>query len=512
MKKIVYFAAFFFLSLHADKITLDENTQVSSMQQFQGSGLSSYVSGHGLFWNFESNGYVDVGANHTLYLVGLHIKDFGHKPNYGYFSIDPTSTIVIQNSTIELSGDYVHDQGSVIFKGDNCKIIPHDYTFTTSGSAKLYVDGVTLSYDSLDGQERSPFVFTNSQTQKNFLNGGNIRSQTAISSLNLYSSTPTIKRNIDLAEESVINIKNSTPESPKAVTLDFSGQIIFFPDTGSNLINLDPNVQLKVENIVLFEYNPKLISFGDESSTLEFGNNTKIRFFEDITISSDDKAWNFVGDGEIVGSDSTLILDGSQKITVGGSSTLTLKSLRIIAKNADSIKALDSNSKIVFENSVLIFEGNGFEWSLGDIDVKGDLRLIGGDPTTIDAYVPFTFSSTGFLTVLTNSRLIVERFVEFIYKANPSQDNGLLFAQKRHIKLADPTATLELNGCILHSTTTGLALDYGQLVIEDKVTFLIDGNVVQKNEAEIGSGVSLFVRPAAIFDIRGHYSYRFTQM
>lgn len=512
MKKIVYLSAFFLFSLYADKITLDENTSVASMQQFQGSGLSSYVNGHGMFWNFQSGGYVDIGANHTLYLVGLSIKDFGHYPNYGYFSIDSTSTVVIQNSTIELSGNYVHDQGSIIFRGDNCKIIPHDYTFTTSSSAKLYVDGITLTYDSLDGQEKSPFIFTNPQTQKKFLNGGNIRSESATSSLNLYSTTPVIKRNIDLTEECTINIKNLTPENQKTVTLDFSGQVVFFPDNGSNLINIDPNVNLKFENIVLFEYNPKLISFGDENSTLEFGNNTKIRFFEDISILSDDKAWNFVGDGEIVGSDSTLILDGSQKITIGQSSTLTLKCLRIIAKNADSIKALDANSKIVFENSVLIFEGNGFEWSLGNIDVKGDLRLIGGNPTTIDAYAPFIFSSTGFLTILTNSRLIVERFVEFIYKADPASDGGLLFTQKRHIKLADPTSTLELNGCILHSTTTGLALDYGQLVIEDKVVFYIDGNVVQKNEAEIGSGVSLFVRPAAIFDIRGHYSYRFTQL
>lgn len=512
MKKIAYFSVFFLFSVYADKITLDENTSVASMQQFQGSGLSSYVNGHGLFWNFQSGGYVDVGVNHTLYLVGLHIKDFGHKPNYGYFSIDPTATVVIQNSIIELSGDYVHDQGSIIFKGDHCRIIPHDYTFTTTESAKFYVDGATLTYNSLDGQEKNPFLFTDQTNQKLLLNGGNIRSQTAIQSLNLYSTTPTIKRNIDLSEECTINIKNLTPENPKNVTLDFSGQVVFFPDNGSNLINLDSNVKLKLENIVLFEYNPKLISFGDANSTLEFGNHTKIRLFEDFTISSDDKAWNFVGNSEIIGSDSTLVLDGSQKITVGQSSSLTLKSLRIIVKNADSLKALDDNSKIIFENSVLIFEGIGFEWSLGNIEVKGDLRLIGGDPTTIDAYAPFIFSSTGFLTIQTNSRLIVERFVEFIYKADPSNDGGLLFAQKRHIKLADPTSTLELNGCILHSTTTGIALDYGQLVIEDKVIFFIDGNVIEKNEAEIGSGVSLFVRPAAIFDIRGHYSYRFTQL
>ncbi len=497
-------------SLLADKITIDENTFVSSPIQFQGSGLSSYFNGHNLFLTFAPGGSISVGPDHKVYLVGLNIKNFGNSPNYGYFDIDPSSTVIIQSSTLELSGNYVHDQGTIIFQGDNCKIIPHDYTLTVSNSAKFFVDGTTLIYDPLDGHDRNPFIFTDQANQKKLLNGANIKARSPVQQLNLYSTTPVIKRNFNLSEENTINIKNSIPEAQKAVTLNFSGQTIFFPDIGSDMINLDPNVKLKFENVVLFEYNPKLISFDKENSSIEFGDYTKIRILKDTTISNTDAALNFVGNGEIVGSDTTFVLDGSQKITVSCSSTLTLKSLRIIVKNADSIKALDANSTIIFENCVFIFEKEGFEWSLGNLEVKGDLKLIGGDPETVDAYSQFIFSSSGFLTVQGNSRLIVERFVEFIYKADPSQDGGLLFKQKRHLKLADPTAVLELNGCTLHSTTTGIALDYGQLVIEDKVIFIIDGNVVQKNEAELGSGVSLFVRPAAIFDIRGHYSYRST--
>lgn len=496
--------------LNANDITLDGNTLVSTAQNFSGVGLDSDVNGHGFFWDFDTGGYVDVDADHTLYLVDLHIKDFGNYSSYGYFDIDATSTIVMQNCTIELTGNYVHDKGTIIFSGDRNKLIHQDYTFTTSAGAYFEVDGVCLSYDSLDAPNKNPFVFTDADQQKKLTNGGAIRSVYTPPSLSISSTTPVFTENYMLSTNTTMNFTNATPASAKAVTLDCNGHLIFFPLQGSNLFNLDPHVDLTIKNTVLHGFNKDVVSYGDSNASLLFGDETHLRLFEDVTLTSSDKAWTFVGDSEICGPGVSLVLDGSQRLTIDSSSTLTLKNLRVVVKNVDSIKSLDSGSKLVFENCSLVLEDAGFTWADGDIDVEGWLKIFGGDTSTVDTDVTFTFSSGGSFTVKSGSSMTIDRGIIFKYQADPSGDGGSLHAQKRHFKLEDPTSMLELNGCTIHSTVTAMALDHGRVIIDDIVAFNVDGTSAANTEMELGSSLIIIIRPSAVFDIKGVMTYNLT--
>lgn len=509
--------------LNANDISLDGNTTVSSAQVFIGPGLSSDVNGFNFFWQFAPGGYVKVEANHTLYLVGLHMKGIGQGTSivnpviqigqnapFGFFDIHATSTIVMQNCTLDLSDNYLHDKGTIIFCGDNNKIIGHDFTFTTSGNAQFIVDGVSLIYDSLDAPNKNPFIFTNPIAQKKLLNNGLIRSTYTAPTLNIYSTTPIFTEHYFLTNNALLNFKNAAPATPKGILLDCHGHTICFPDSANALFNLDQNVTVTVTNALLHGYQKDVVGYVDASSKLVFGAGTKIHLVENASLASTDRALTFVGNAEMFGAGIRLELNNSNRIVVDNGSTLTLKNLSLVLKAADGIRCLDSNSKVVFENCRLYLDAAGFEWTNGNIDVSGFLEICGGDTTMVDAETTFAFYSSGIFKVNSGSNFILDRGIIFKYQPNISQDNGLLYSHKRHFRLVDPTSTFTLNGATLHSTTTACALDHGRLVVDDISKLIVDGNLFLGNEAELGSSLMVIIRPCAVFDIQGHVTYNKT--
>lgn len=100
------------------------------------------------------------------------------------------------------------------------------------------------------------------------------------------------------------------------------------------------------------------------------------------------------------------------------------------------------------------------------------------------------------------------RNIEFLYKADPANDAGSVHASKRHFLLESGTSVLELDGGILHSTQTGLALDYGKLVVSDASDLIIDGT--NGEEAEFGSALDVYIKPSVEFSITGTLAYNLT--
>lgn len=495
----------------AQDLELSANLVVNSELNFNsGSANPSVLIGDSFIAQFQTGGFFSLNSGQQLICSETFFKGLGNYPNYGFFSMPPTSTTVFQNSTLELTGNYTHSNGTILFKGDRCKIISNGYTFTTTGTAAwICVDGVPLEYDSLAGIDSNPFVFTAESSQKIFSNGGTIRSTLAasgdIASLIIDNALATFITEFTLSNANTITFSNTTPATPKPMTLNFSGQNLYFPSQGSSLFNLESNVQLTTSNIILFNFNKNAISYGDSNATLSFGSGTQIRLFDDVLLSSGDKPWNFSGNGQICGCGTTIILDGSNLLTVGSSSTLTLRNLRIFCKNVDSLACLDQSSKIVLENCTIVVGAAGLEFSKGNIDINGFVQVVGGDATTIETPASLTFSAQGLFRVLTQSKLKINQGIEFVYKADPANNGTNTSATKRHFLLIDPTSTLQLDGASLHSTTTAFALDYGRLVIEDKVNFIVDGTDAQS--AEIGSAVEVCVKTGAVFEVEGIIKY-----
>lgn len=495
--------------LAANDIALSGNLIDSTEYSFTGTGKSSEINGGGYTWTFSPGGLISVGPDHKLYCVNLSFQEFGHQPTHGYFDIDATSTVIFQGCSISMTGSYTHSKGTLEFASD-CNVTPHGHTFGTTGLAFIKVNGANLIYDSLGDADKNPFTFTNINSQQVLANNGAIKSNSSAPNLTLTGTTLTFNSDYNLAANSFMLFQNATPLVTKNITTDFNGHTVTFPKISTAVLKLDPKVNLTFSNVVLFDFNKNSISYGDSNANLFFGAGTKIRLFETENITASDKAWTFTGNSTVSGSGAALILDGATRIVVSASTTLTLQDLKITAKNANSLSMNSPTAKIILQNCDLILGSNGLDFSQGNIEIKGNLRVFGGDATNFDSDSKLTFSSSGTFTVLTDSLLKLGKHVEFEYKPNPSTDGGVTFNSKRHFILASATATLELDGGTLHSTLTGLALDYGRLIVSDRSFFKIDGS--NGREAEIGSALEIFIRPSTTLVVTGTLAYSQTTL
>lgn len=485
--------------LNTQDVTLTGNTTYTTNQAFSGTN-NDFFGGGNTVTLASANGRITVNAAATFnglntYFTGL--AGTSNATNFGVFNINATGTVFLKNSTLNLAGNYTQATGTIVF-GDNCKIITHGFAFNVTGATQIIVDGTTLQYDNLDSNDNSPFTFTDQASQLKLQNRGNIRSTVARGPYNLTTAAGTLYNDYILSAAAPIRI------TQPATTLAGGGFALHFPTTDTSLITLSNSATVTTSNIVLNNFNKDAITYGT-SALMNFGSGTQIRLFDDVTLSGADKAWNFIGNGLIVGTQNTLTLNGANRLTVTGSSTLTLKNLRILCLSLNAFACLDAGSKIVFENCTLALTEIGFAFSTGNIDVLGTLNVVGGSTTLASSETKFSFASQGLFRVLSNSKLLIDRGVEFEYKANPAGDSNVIAVTKRHFLLLDPTSTLEINGGTLHSTTTGFALNYGRLVIDDTVKLVIDGAGLQA--CELGSAVELVVRPSATLEVGGILAY-----
>ncbi len=501
--------------INANGISIEKDIRICSNHSFIGENQSSEIIGNGFSWSFFeeiNNGQITVGPKHKLHMINMKICGIGLSQNYSSFDIDPTSTIVFKNCTLSFNGNYTHSKGTIQFD-DGCRIIHNDYAINTVGNASILVDGVSLIYDSLSSADTNPFTFTNIDSQRLTPNFGAIKSSVAYPCLMLTGQNLIFNSDHKLSMNSRMNFLLETrtiPDEPKEVIVDFNGHALIFPKVTNALINIAPNTKVTMKNTELYLYDQDSVSYGDQNSELIFGAGTKITLSEPDEITAQNRPWRFVGDGVISGPNTKLVLNGSKRITVEGSSTLTLKNLIINVKNIDSLAILDEQSKIIFEECDLFISSDQFEIDCGNIEIKGTFRLFNGDTSNHQNNAKLIFSSSGLFRVLSRSLFRIGKHMEFEYKANPVFDGGSVHASKRHFYLKDSTSVLELDGCTLHSTMTGLAIDHGQIIVNDQSTFLIDG--FDGTEAEFGSALDVYIKPAVTLSITGTLAYNQTSL
>lgn len=507
----------------AQDIQINGPVSLSGTWNFSTNGADkqSIINGNGNIIDMSGGGIIQVGLDHTLFISDAHIKGFGGA--YGSFSLanhaTTPGTLVLSNVTIELKGNYTHSAGLIKVSGDKVRVISGgQYTFVVSGAnTQVVVDQVPLIYETLGGTNTNPFSTASGGTL-NTINGGVIRSAIANSQpadttvdANYYNGlTVTLGGNRSLVSVSKIAVTNTT--GTKTVTVDAQNGVWFFPNGSTDVITIANNVTLTLQNVVLKNFTLDNVLLGT-SSAIKFGDGVVIEF----GTSGQILAGNFVfsGNATIAGCGATIVIgDGVGSLQQTGSGkTLTVENLNIEILGLTSSNALENtqfDSKIALKNCNVNISGNNAATSLaiglGSIDIDGLTRFNGKVSDVVDGTLNLDFTSTGTLTIKSGATMELAKGINFQYKpayVRPFHLNTA--ASKRHFQFEDNSSTLYCDGCTLTSSATGLALDRGNLVINNRVAFVASS--VTAESAEFGSSLNVEVLGASLLDIDGVVLY-----
>ena len=191
----------------------------------------------------------------------------------------------------------------------------------------------------------------------------------------------------------------------------------------------------------------------------------------DIILNNDlllkDVCITFTGDCLIDGRGNCLTIDSTSTLIVGFNSTLAFHDVTLVNVQGNILRCTDATSTVTFKETILELSSN-YSFTIGHFDVLGNVEIRGEG-------LSFIYRSPSVSTIQPEGRLILDYNLTFSYA--PTSANRDL------INLVDNTAQLILNGNTLFSTTTGLRLTKGDIVIKRDSFLSADGTVA-------GQGIS----------------------
>jgi hypothetical protein len=535
--------------LNANDITLNAKTTLQSEWHFSGAAGESNINGNGNILDLSSaNAVIKVGndhnQSHTLYITDCFLKGLGDAT--GTFSMmGPNSQVVFNNVSMSIAGDYTFDHGTMLVNGDNCNIITaaNTMTFTwnqadslsyaagndTKIIGSLTIDGVTLVYDTLDQSDADNIQPKEADSEYLILqnNGQVLPAGGAGAGGVVITSTPyEMTGNIDTGVGREIFIqKNGAPSL--ASIIDGQGYYIHFPSayvSGSDQpIVLESDTTLEFRDVVLKDFDPDYIKLGASNSSVTFGDDVVIELArnQDLTVS-----WSFVGNATIDGQGSALNLNTPNAITVAAGKTLTLKDVIITGlqngtnlSDYGRIHLHDDTSVLTMKSAQIVLAGD-YTFSTGYFNIYEDCGVSGKDQV-------FTYSSGAQSIIQADATWRFDRNTTLSYEADLriyppdfAWTSTSYDASRNRIKLNTTTSRLFLDGCTLWSTHTGIYLDTGVLVVNDKVTLhsaagveegiVGTGSYVTQSsgeEAEFNANLRIEMLSGAVLDIDGQLKY-----
>lgn len=178
------------------------------------------------------------------------------------------------------------------------------------------------------------------------------------------------------------------------------------------------------------------------------------------------------GNVSIVGQGNSLSLGSTSTIIVDSGASLLLSDIAITGVSDFQIQCLDDVGTITYDNVSLVLDGN-YTFTRGKFEVRNNLSVSG-------AYT-FAYQSSQQSTINSKSEIFFDSGVTFSY-APPIASRDLL-------KMVDSSSQLTLNSATLYSTTTGLRLTKGTIMI-DGLSNLSSDATVDAQAISLGDGVS----------------------
>ena len=494
---------------NASDINLGSKTILNGTWKFQ--GINNVLNGHGNILDLTQRGTIWIESASTLELTDIVVKGIGIDKGWFHFEND-TAQINFSNVTIELENRFRTSIGGIYVDGPSTVITKnYDWTFDQSGS--LTVDGVTLWKDPAgyaQDDARGNILFTDN----NFTNGkylsyifsGTIQdiSQSDIYDLVIDNSQAIVSLEaVDLTGlQEQLNTIDHGPNNvhfvDNIVTMSFNIYLGTFPgnnhrmyvenpgytttvdgsqlyihfarETTDWMIDVADNTKLVFENVVLKDFQPKYIKLGSDSSVI-FGDGTIVELATTASMpnfASSVMTMSFDGNVIINGYGHEFDLSTAPKYALDinpldptTSATLTLENVRLagLGSYEYNLRSLHRFGTVQYRNCDLMLTSD-YTYSEGFLNIYQDVNLKGMDHK-------FTYQTPRQGKVQADSIFLIDRDVTFSYDAG-NHDMPLAGGPTRFE--LDAAGVLYLNGCTLYSTKTGLQLDQGTLIIDDKVT------------------------------------------
>jgi len=475
-----------------------------------------HMLGRGNLLDLTHGGQLIIKDNTTLYLANLNVK--GLNSDNLIFE-GQNSKIVLSSTSLGFDSNYTLTIGQVYVDGPASCILGNNI-LTFAGSAFLTVDEKTLFYDTLtfaDQKNIKPVPADDpTQTYIKYLNGGRIISYTGGSegdltrnnsnaivwldkqmqtidhgpnNIRINALTYTMSYDYFLSNDHVLDIQSSS-------VFNGGGHFINFAKDNAGILNIADASNVVLRDVVLRNFNDTAVQLGAGASLI-FGDGVVVELTDGQTMAM---PWAFEGTATINAFGNTLDI-ASQNIHVMSGGNLMIENTTLQGLVDNNLRCV-GDATITLKNDILNTSHDDiFSFTSGSLIFDQNVKIRGN----------FEYSTTRTSTVRSNSKLILEpMFTEFIPIANsPTSifiyDPGI--ANRDLIAMADFSSELHLNGCILASSSTGMRLTNGMLVVDGKnyiwafESSRIDEGICFGN-GNPNNDLSVNIQPGASLEIR----------
>lgn len=262
---------------------------------------------------------------------------------------------------------------------------------------------------------------------------------------------------------------------------DGNGYSVRFPRGQINRIIVAPGVHALFTNVVLRDFDDTSITLG-EGASLTFGNGTVLELGTDQAVH---RILPFIGRVTIQGFNNRLsFADQDSGIQVLPSSTVAIQNTIISGLQGNNVFCVDDSATMLLSNSDLVLS-NDYIFPAG--------ALIFDQTVNVKGSFFFSYESSMQSMIAPQSVLFFDNGTKFYYAPGS--------AHRDLIGMADKTSTLELDGCDVFSTPTGLRLTKGRLIIHNNNNFYANGqtlsNAIAFGNGHVEDNLTIDIRPDA---------------
>jgi len=480
--------------LMSGEVDLHSKTSLSGTWTFGG---RMQLNGNGNILDLNNRGVLAIRPGATLSLENIGIKGLGTgKGNINFMS--DTSTLKLSNVYLELDDNFSTTIGGIVVNGPTIVGVKN-YNWTLDQNASMTVDGVTLWQDPLDVINYGGIKF-GSGSEHNFLSlvsNGTIKTASNLDIIT--TSTCWIQEQLDTIDHGPLDVAITTTSHyfeydiflsfdhmmtiTSNTVIDGKGHTIYLAHGASGIIQISDDCRVTFRNIVFENYDDSVFLLGS-NATVVFGNGTHLGLLKPQKITM---PWMCQGEVAMYGDKTKVTINPLDEIVVLPHSTLSLHEIELCGLKQNNMRCSGLTSAIVLSDSILHID-NDFSFTSGSMMCEQEVMLTGS--------MTFDYASDSALTVTSDSRLRLEG-LSFSY--NPSIAHRGLFA------LRDRSSILSLEGCTLSSSSTGMQLTKGTLMVDHKNLLFNDGVSLSEGfifgNGNVDDNLNIQMKPGGSFDL-----------